>query len=88
MKYLTTLIAVCTIGLACTDEPTREAAPTGPAANAIPSASIALPRMSTVCLAYAGEQSRLETALSSAPSDARLAGQLKAIEAAIKDACT
>ena len=88
MKYLPTLVAVCTIGFACTDAPEREAAPTGPAAAVMPAASIAPPRVSTICLAYAGEESRLKTALTSSPADDRLAGQLKAIEAAIKDACS
>ena len=88
MKYLIALVGVCLIGFACTDEPEREAAPTGPSAAVVPAASVARIHTSTVCLAYAGEEARLEEALTKAPADARLKGQHAAIEAAIKDACS
>ena len=85
MKHLMALVSVCTLGVACTDEPERDA-PTAPAIQA-PEASIARAQISTICLSYAGEEARLEAALSKAPEDARVKAQLAAMEAAIKDAC-
>ena len=87
MKHLTALVAVCTIAVACTDEPAHKAAPTEPSAAVVPTALVAPALVSTICMSYATEESRLATAVEKAPENQRLKSQHVAIQAAIKDAC-
>ena len=87
MKSLTALVAVCAIAVACTDKPSRDAVPTAPSAAVVPAASMAPAPVSTICLSYATEESRLATAVEKTPENERLKSQHAAIQAAIKDAC-